>query len=84
MIGAFLFSRGYYGPVGIDVVEDTHGGQWVVDMNARTPGVVTSRRSQRTLLNGTRSTCYIPTRTKKFPMATVSAGLMCRDSKRAI
>lgn len=38
MVGAFLFSRGYYGPVGIDVLEDAHGGQWVVDMNVRTPG----------------------------------------------
>lgn len=38
MVGTFLFSRGYYGPVGIDVLEDADGGQWVVDMNVRTPG----------------------------------------------
>lgn len=38
MVGAFLFSKGYYGPAGIDVLEDAHGGQWVVDMNVRTPG----------------------------------------------
>ena len=56
MVGAFLFSKGYYGPIGIDVLEDAHGGQWVVDMNVRTPP---SRRSHRTLLNGTRSTCCI-------------------------
>lgn len=37
-VGGFLFARGYYGPVGIDVLEDAHGGQWVVDMNVRTPG----------------------------------------------
>ena len=37
-VGHFLNSRGYYGPVGIDVLEDAHGGQWVVDMNVRTPG----------------------------------------------
>lgn len=36
--GALLFARGYYGPVGIDVLEDAHGGQWIVDMNVRTPG----------------------------------------------
>ena len=37
-VGALLFARGYYGPVGIDVLEDAHGGQWVGDMNVRTPG----------------------------------------------
>ena len=37
-VGTYLFSRGYYGPVGIDVLEDAHGGHWVVDMNVRTPG----------------------------------------------
>lgn len=35
---ALPFARGYYGPVGIDVLEDAHGGPWVVDMNVRTPG----------------------------------------------
>ena len=24
--------------MGVDVLEDGHGGQWVVDMNVRTPG----------------------------------------------
>ena len=38
LVGAFLSSKAYYGPVGIDVLEDAHGGQWVVDMNVRTPG----------------------------------------------
>ena len=35
---AFLHSRGYYGPVGLDVLEDKTGVQWVVDLNVRTGG----------------------------------------------
>jgi hypothetical protein len=34
----FLHRQGYYGPVGIDVLEDVDGKLWVVDMNVRPPG----------------------------------------------
>jgi len=34
----FLNDRGYYGPVGIDVLEDTNDQQFIVDMNVRVPG----------------------------------------------
>jgi hypothetical protein len=34
----YLNSKGYYGSVGIDVLEDVKGKQWVVDMNVRPPG----------------------------------------------
>ena len=36
--GAFLHSNGYYGPAGLDVLEDKAGVQWVVDLNVRTGG----------------------------------------------
>ncbi|EJD36095.1 hypothetical protein AURDEDRAFT_92825 [Auricularia subglabra TFB-10046 SS5] len=36
-IARFLWSRGYYGPVGADVLEDSKGNQWIVDLNVRTP-----------------------------------------------
>lgn len=34
----FLHGKGYYGPVGVDVVEDGQGEQYVVDLNVRRPG----------------------------------------------
>lgn len=34
----FLNDKGYYGPVGIDVLEDTNAQQFIVDMNVRVPG----------------------------------------------
>jgi hypothetical protein len=37
-VARFLHTRGYYGPVGIDVLEDTNEQQFVVDMNVRVPG----------------------------------------------
>jgi hypothetical protein len=37
-VAGYLNSRGYYGPVGIDVLEDLQGEQWVVDLNVRPPG----------------------------------------------
>ncbi|KAK4692905.1 hypothetical protein P7C71_g4388, partial [Lecanoromycetidae sp. Uapishka_2] len=37
-IGAFLHSQKYYGPVNADVLEDSHGRQWIVDLNVRMPG----------------------------------------------
>ena len=36
--GAFLHSHGYYGPAGLDVLEDKAGVEWVVDLNVRTGG----------------------------------------------
>jgi len=36
-IAHFLWSRGYYGPVGADVTEDRAGTQWIIDLNVRTP-----------------------------------------------
>ncbi|KAF3927777.1 hypothetical protein ABW20_dc0100267 [Dactylellina cionopaga] len=36
-IGKFLHEKGYYGPVGADILEDKSGVQWVVDLNVRTP-----------------------------------------------
>lgn len=35
-VSDFLHGKGYYGPVGIDVVEDGHGEQYIVDLNVRT------------------------------------------------
>ena len=35
-VSEFLHRKGYYGPVGIDVVEDGQGEQYVVDLNVRT------------------------------------------------
>lgn len=37
-VARFLHLRGYYGTVGIDVLEDDFGTQWVVDLNVRPPG----------------------------------------------
>ena len=37
-VGRMLHSKGYYGPVGLDVLEDKAGVQWVVDLNVRTGG----------------------------------------------
>ncbi|KAF8851058.1 hypothetical protein BDZ45DRAFT_602008 [Acephala macrosclerotiorum] len=37
-VASYLHSKGYYGCVGIDVLEDKLGKQWVVDMNVRPPG----------------------------------------------
>ncbi|KAL6722309.1 hypothetical protein ACLMJK_001416 [Lecanora helva] len=37
-VSAFLHSKGYYGPVALDVLEDKAGVQWVVDLNVRTGG----------------------------------------------
>ncbi|KAE8440476.1 hypothetical protein EG329_007442 [Mollisiaceae sp. DMI_Dod_QoI] len=37
-VSRYLQSKGYYGCVGIDVLEDKEGKQWVVDMNVRPPG----------------------------------------------
>jgi len=34
----FLHTKGYYGAVGIDILEDDCGTQWVVDLNVRPPG----------------------------------------------
>ncbi|KZV97382.1 hypothetical protein EXIGLDRAFT_560676, partial [Exidia glandulosa HHB12029] len=36
-IATFLWSRGYYGPAGADVLEDDEGKQWIVDLNVRVP-----------------------------------------------
>ena len=35
-VSDFLHEKGYYGPVGIDVVEDGRRGQYIVDLNVRT------------------------------------------------
>lgn len=35
-VSNFLHGKGYYGPVGIDVVEDGQGEQYIVDLNVRT------------------------------------------------
>lgn len=35
-VSDFLHGKGYYGPVGIDVVEDGQGVQYIVDLNVRT------------------------------------------------
>lgn len=37
-VTSYLHTKGYYGCVGIDVLEDKQGKQWVVDMNVRPPG----------------------------------------------
>ncbi|KUJ19706.1 uncharacterized protein LY89DRAFT_568995, partial [Mollisia scopiformis] len=37
-VSGYLHGKGYYGCVGIDVLEDRHGKQWVVDLNVRPPG----------------------------------------------
>ena len=37
-VTAMLHSKGYYGPVGLDVLEDKAGVQWAVDLNVRTGG----------------------------------------------
>lgn len=37
-IGHFLHSKGYHGPVNADVLEDSEGVQWIVDLNVRMPG----------------------------------------------
>ncbi|KAH7096207.1 hypothetical protein BKA62DRAFT_38740 [Auriculariales sp. MPI-PUGE-AT-0066] len=39
-IAEFLWSRGYYGPAGADILEDQEGTQWIVDLNVRTSGSV--------------------------------------------
>lgn len=36
-VSDFLHGKGYYGPVGVDVVEGGRGEQYVVDLNVRTP-----------------------------------------------
>ena len=35
-VSDFLNGKGYYGPVGIDVIEDGQGEQYIVDLNVRT------------------------------------------------
>jgi hypothetical protein len=40
-VAAYVFSRGYYGPMGVDVMTDKHGQQLVVDMNVRQTGSYT-------------------------------------------
>lgn len=37
-IGKFLHQKGYYGAVNADVLEDTSGNQYIVDLNVRMPG----------------------------------------------
>ena len=37
-IGQFLHSKGYYGTINADVLEDANGIQWIVDLNVRMPG----------------------------------------------
>lgn len=37
-IGRFLHEKGYYGAVNADVLEDTSGKQYIVDLNVRMPG----------------------------------------------
>ncbi|KAH8745721.1 hypothetical protein BGZ57DRAFT_778277 [Hyaloscypha finlandica] len=37
-VASYINSKGYYGTIGIDVLEDVKGTQWVVDMNVRPPG----------------------------------------------
>jgi hypothetical protein len=37
-VASYLNCKGYYGCVGIDVLEDVNGKQWVVDLNVRPPG----------------------------------------------
>jgi hypothetical protein len=37
-VASYLNVKGYYGCVGIDVLEDVNGKQWVVDLNVRPPG----------------------------------------------
>lgn len=37
-VASYIHSKGYFGTMGIDVLEDVQGTQWVVDMNVRPPG----------------------------------------------
>ena len=37
-IGKFLYQKGYYGAVNADVLEDSSGKQYIVDLNVRMPG----------------------------------------------
>ncbi|KAF7155888.1 hypothetical protein CNMCM5623_008768 [Aspergillus felis] len=37
-VAAFLHQKGYYGPVGLDVITDASGHQYIVDLNARVTG----------------------------------------------
>ncbi|KAF4237557.1 hypothetical protein CNMCM8980_004623 [Aspergillus fumigatiaffinis] len=37
-IAAFLHQKGYYGPVGVDIITDASGNQYIVDLNARVTG----------------------------------------------
>jgi hypothetical protein len=40
-VAAYVYSHGYYGPMGVDVMTDEHGQQLVVDMNVRQTGSYT-------------------------------------------
>ncbi|KAF1977784.1 hypothetical protein BU23DRAFT_657239 [Bimuria novae-zelandiae CBS 107.79] len=40
-VATYVFSRGYYGPMGVDVMTDKHGQQLIVDMNVRQTGSYT-------------------------------------------
>ncbi|PKX89333.1 solid-state culture-specific ATP-grasp domain protein [Aspergillus novofumigatus IBT 16806] len=37
-IAAFLHAKGYYGPVGVDIITNVYGNQYIVDLNARVTG----------------------------------------------
>ncbi|GIK05399.1 hypothetical protein Aspvir_009508 [Aspergillus viridinutans] len=37
-VAAFLHRKGYYGPVGLDIITDAWGNQYIVDLNARVTG----------------------------------------------
>ncbi|KAL2073026.1 hypothetical protein VTL71DRAFT_10350 [Oculimacula yallundae] len=36
-VSQYLQDKGYFGPVGIDIMVDTTGKQWIVDLNVRAP-----------------------------------------------
>jgi predicted ATP-grasp superfamily ATP-dependent carboligase len=40
-VAAYVFARGYYGPMGVDIMTDEHGQQLIVDMNVRQTGSYT-------------------------------------------
>ncbi|KAF2268085.1 solid-state culture-specific protein-like protein [Lojkania enalia] len=40
-VAKYVFERGYYGPMGVDVMTDEHGQQLIVDMNIRQTGSYT-------------------------------------------
>jgi hypothetical protein len=37
-VGDYVFSRGYYGPMGVDVMTDDNGKHYVIDLNVRQTG----------------------------------------------